>query len=75
LKTPDESINQFFNQNWREVAAAVQPIILKTVEDILLDIMQKLFHQVPGDFLVSDLPSPSVWNKESGNEGKNDDNL
>jgi hypothetical protein len=38
------------------VADALKPIISKTIEDILLDIMQKIFHEIPGEYFVEDLP-------------------
>jgi hypothetical protein len=40
------------------VSDALKPIISKTIEDILTGIMQKLFHQIPGDYFVADLPKP-----------------
>jgi Haemolymph juvenile hormone binding protein (JHBP) len=55
----EESTNTYLNENWRPVSDALKPIITKTIEDILLDLMQKIFHQIPGDFFVADLPKPS----------------
>jgi hypothetical protein len=49
----------YLNENWRPVSEALKPIISKTIEDILLDLMQKIFHQIPGDFFVADLPTPA----------------
>jgi len=54
----EESTNDYLNQNWRPVSEALKPIISKTIEDILLDMMQKIFHQIPGNFFISDLPTP-----------------
>ncbi|KAL7024680.1 hypothetical protein ACKWTF_013161 [Chironomus riparius] len=58
VKVLEESTNDYLNQNWRPVSEALKPIISKTIEDILLDMMQKIFHQIPGNFFVSDLPTP-----------------
>jgi hypothetical protein len=60
---PEDSTNMYLNENWRPVSEALKPIISKTIEDILLEIMQKLFHQIPGDFFVADLPKPSELKK------------
>lgn len=49
----------YLNENWKPVSEALKPIISKTIEDILLDLMQKIFHQIPGDFFVADLPTPT----------------
>lgn len=49
----------YLNENWKPVSEALKPIISKTIEDILLEIMQKIFHQIPGDYFVSDLPKPN----------------
>jgi hypothetical protein len=50
------------NQNWKPAMEALKPIIAKTIEDILLEILQKVFHQLPGDYFVSDLPKPHELN-------------
>jgi hypothetical protein len=42
------------------VSEALKPIISRTIEDILLDLMQKIFHQIPGDYFVADLPKPET---------------
>lgn len=55
---PEDSTNVYLNENWKPVSEALKPIISKTIEDILLDIMQKIFHQIPGDYFVADLPKP-----------------
>lgn len=62
LGLTEESTNDYLNQNWRPVSEALKPIISKTIEDILLDMMQKIFHQIPGDFFVTDLPTPDQLN-------------
>lgn len=59
LPTTEESTNRFLNENWRDAAEALKPIISKTIEDIMLEILQTIFHQVPADFLVTDLPTPN----------------
>lgn len=59
----EESTNAYLNENWRPASEALKPIITKTIEDILLEIMQKIFHQIPGDFFISDLPKPNEISK------------
>lgn len=61
----EDSTNQYLNENWRPVSEALKPIISKTIEDILLEIMAKIFHQIPGDFFVSDLPKPNALKKSN----------
>lgn len=55
----EDSTNMYLNENWRPVSEGLKPIISKTIEDILADIMRKIFHQIPGDYFVSDLPKPN----------------
>lgn len=55
-KELEESTNVFFNQNWETALDALRPIITKTIEDILLDLMAKIFHHIPGEWLVPNLP-------------------
>lgn len=55
----EDSTNRFLNENWRDASEALKPIISKTIEDIMLEILQKIFHQLPADFLVTDLPTPN----------------
>ncbi|XP_040174514.1 protein takeout-like [Anopheles arabiensis] len=56
VKVLEDSTNQYLNDNWRPVSEALKPIIAKTIEDILLAIMQNIFHQLPADYFVADLP-------------------
>lgn len=50
------------NQNWRPAADALQPLIVKTIEDILFDLMKKIFDNIPAEFFIDDLPSPiKIW--------------
>lgn len=63
LILPEDSTNVYLNENWRPVSEALKPIISKTIEDILLEIMQKIFHQIPGDFFIADLPKPNELKK------------
>ncbi|XP_065090459.1 protein takeout-like [Ochlerotatus camptorhynchus] len=56
VKVLEDSTNQYLNDNWRPVSEALKPIIAKTIEDILLAIMQNIFHQIPAEYFVADLP-------------------
>lgn len=55
----EDSTNQYLNENWRPVSDALKPILAKTIEDILLVILNKVFHFIPADYLISDIPRPS----------------
>lgn len=59
-KSLDDGVNQFLNDNWKTASEALKPIISKTIEKIMLNFMQKTFHEIPGDYLVSDLPRPEA---------------
>lgn len=58
-RVSEDSTNMYLNENWKPVSEALKPIISKTIEDILSDIMAKIFHQIPGDYFVADLPKPN----------------
>ncbi|XP_059610660.1 protein takeout-like [Phlebotomus argentipes] len=59
VKALEESTNAYLNENWRPVNEGLKPVIAKTVEDILLRIMRKIFDNIPANFFVSDIPKPS----------------
>lgn len=52
----EDSTNVFLNANWQTALEALRPIIKKSVEDVLLDLLQKIFNNLPADFLVENLP-------------------
>ncbi|XP_017145092.1 uncharacterized protein LOC108157504 [Drosophila miranda] len=54
----ERSTNQFFNDNWRDFYEALKPLIVETVENILFDVMSKVFHLIPANFFVEDIPTP-----------------
>ncbi|XP_036213713.1 protein takeout [Bactrocera oleae] len=56
-KEVERSTNLFFNENWREFFEALRPLITETVETTMLDILQKVFHLVPANFFVEDIPT------------------
>lgn len=56
----EDSTNAYLNENWRPVAESLRPILSKTIEDILLGFMQRLFHNLPGDYLIGDVKNNSV---------------
>ncbi|KAH8311346.1 hypothetical protein KR044_005735 [Drosophila immigrans] len=57
-KEVERSTNQFFNDNWRDFYEALRPLIVDTVENILKDIMSAVFHLIPANFFVEDIPTP-----------------
>ncbi|EDW05259.1 uncharacterized protein Dmoj_GI10889 [Drosophila mojavensis] len=52
------STNQFFNDNWRDFYEALKPLILETVANIFYEIMSKVFHLIPANFIIEDIPTP-----------------
>lgn len=56
LKEIEDSTNVFLNENWETALEALRPIIKKAVEDVLLDLLQKIFNNVPADYFVINLP-------------------
>jgi len=57
-KEVERSTNQFFNENWRDFYEALKPLIVGTVENILYDVMSTVFHLIPANFFVEDIPTP-----------------
>lgn len=55
IQSLEESTNTYLNANWRPVSESLRPILSKTIEDILLGFLQRLFHNLPGDFMISDI--------------------
>uniref|UniRef100_A0A1B0AG59 Circadian clock-controlled protein n=1 Tax=Glossina pallidipes TaxID=7398 RepID=A0A1B0AG59_GLOPL len=57
-KQLEDSTNKFFNDNWRMLTDALYTVITQTIEDILLDVLKKIFHYIPANFFVTDIPTP-----------------
>ncbi|KAL4702242.1 hypothetical protein ACJJTC_005781 [Scirpophaga incertulas] len=55
IESLEESTNAYLNANWRPVAESLRPILSKTIEDILLGFLQQLFHNLPANFMISDV--------------------
>ncbi|XP_028129004.1 uncharacterized protein LOC114325203 [Diabrotica virgifera virgifera] len=55
IKALEESTNAYLNANWKPVAESLNPILSKTIEDIMLDILQKVFDNIPANFFLGDL--------------------
>lgn len=53
----EESTNAFFNENWATLNQALQPIIQSAISEILLKYMRAIFHFIPANFFVSDIPT------------------
>lgn len=51
----EASTNAYLNANWRPVADSLNPILSKTIEDIMIGILQQVFDNIPADFFVGDL--------------------
>ncbi|KAG4080260.1 hypothetical protein HA402_010752 [Bradysia odoriphaga] len=60
----EDNTNAFLNENWRPVSDAFKPLIKKTIEDIVIEVINKIFNFVPAEYLVSDIPHPSELYKE-----------
>ncbi|XP_055851379.1 protein takeout [Episyrphus balteatus] len=56
-KEIEESTNEFFNENWKDLFEALKPVLIKTIEGVLLGQLQAYFHYVPANFFVSDIPT------------------
>lgn len=56
-KALEDSTNRFFNENWRMLADALYTVITHTIEDILIDVLQKIFHFIPANFFIVDIPT------------------
>ncbi|CAD6994672.1 unnamed protein product [Ceratitis capitata] len=56
-KEVERSTNLFFNENWREFFEALRPLVTETVETTLLEILQMVFHLIPANFFVEDIPT------------------
>ncbi|XP_012155709.1 circadian clock-controlled protein isoform X2 [Ceratitis capitata] len=56
-KQLEDSTNKFFNDNWRMLADALYTVITQTIEDILLDVLKKIFHYIPANFFINDIPT------------------
>ncbi|KAG7306069.1 hypothetical protein JYU34_008650 [Plutella xylostella] len=59
IKSLEETTNAYLNENWRPVSESLRPILSKTIEDILLGFMQRLFNNLPGNFMIEDVKIPS----------------
>ncbi|KAL3276724.1 hypothetical protein HHI36_012094 [Cryptolaemus montrouzieri] len=55
IKALEDSTNAYLNANWRPVAESLNPILTKTVEDIMLGILRTVFDNLPADFFLADL--------------------
>ncbi|XP_077283602.1 protein takeout-like [Arctopsyche grandis] len=55
IKSLEESTNSYLNANWRPVADSLRPILARTIEDILVVILQKIFHNLPANYLIADV--------------------
>ncbi|KAI4458915.1 hypothetical protein MML48_6g00006193 [Holotrichia oblita] len=55
IKALEESTNRYLNENWQVLADSLNPILSKTIENIMFDILRKVFDNIPADFFISDL--------------------
>ncbi|XP_066150498.1 circadian clock-controlled protein daywake-like [Euwallacea fornicatus] len=60
IKPLEDSTNAYLNSNWRPVAESINPILSKTIEDIMLDILQKVFDNIPADFFLGDIDANEI---------------
>lgn len=51
----EDPTNAYLNANWRPVADSLNPILSKTIEDIMIDILRKVFDNIPANFFLGDL--------------------
>ncbi|XP_022919744.2 protein takeout-like [Onthophagus taurus] len=57
IKALEESTNRYLNENWQVLADSLNPILTRTIENIMFDILRKVFDNIPADFFISDLAS------------------
>ncbi|KAF7282905.1 protein takeout-like [Rhynchophorus ferrugineus] len=55
IKALEDSTNAYLNANWKPVAESLNPILSKTIEDIMIDILQKVFDNIPANFFLGDI--------------------
>ncbi|KAF5298259.1 hypothetical protein FQR65_LT09770 [Abscondita terminalis] len=55
IKALEDSTNAYLNANWRPVADSLYPILVRTIQDIMLDILQRVFNNIPAEFFVPDV--------------------
>lgn len=56
-KDVEQRTNQFFNDNWQDFYETMRPLIVETLERTLLDLLKKMFHLMPANFFVEDIPN------------------
>lgn len=54
IKALEDTTNAYLNANWKIVAESLNPLLTRTIEDIMLDILKKVFDNVPADYFVPD---------------------
>ncbi|RZC38061.1 takeout [Asbolus verrucosus] len=55
IKALEESTNAYLNANWKPVAESLNPILSKTIEDIMIGILKRVFDNIPADFFIADI--------------------
>lgn len=56
--TLEDTTNQYLNDNWQPVSEALRDIIERSIEDIMMGVLNKIFHYIPADYFISDIPTP-----------------
>ncbi|KAH8311345.1 hypothetical protein KR044_005734 [Drosophila immigrans] len=67
-KEVERGTNEFFNENWRDVYEALRPLITETVENVLLELLSAVFHLIPANFFIEDIPTPKQLYGDKGKE-------
>ncbi|PSN37326.1 hypothetical protein C0J52_20877, partial [Blattella germanica] len=52
---PEQSTNEYLNSNWKTVAEAIRPILNKTVSDVLHQMLQRVFSNIPAEYFIGDM--------------------
>lgn len=60
IKALEDSTNAYLNSNWRPVAESLSPILSKTIEDIMIDILRTVFDHIPADFFIADIQEGDI---------------
>lgn len=59
---PEEQTNRYLNENSREVAEIIKPVIRETIEKVLTHYLRLCMNKIPSKCFVVDLKSVDYYN-------------
>lgn len=51
----EESTNAYLNANWRAASESLKGILSKTIAEILIGILRKIFDNIPANYFIGDV--------------------